>query len=88
MSEDTTQTTIAQGEQQAGTAQGLQLTDLILALQVIQASASRGAVRADEMSTVGSLHDRLFAFLEAQGAITRNAPSAASQDNTSGVQSA
>ena len=49
----------------------LQLSDLVLALQTIQAAAQRGAIRADEMSTVGSLHDRLFAFLEAQGAIKR-----------------
>jgi hypothetical protein len=49
----------------------LQLSDLVLALQTIQAAAQRGAVRADEMSTIGGLHDRLFAFLEAQGAIKR-----------------
>ena len=68
MSDDTTQTT-----EQPPAPQGpsLQLNDLVMALQVIQASAQRGAIRADEMSTVGPLHDRLFAFLEAQGAITR-----------------
>ena len=33
--------------------------------------AQRGAIRADELSSVGGLHDRLFAFLEAQGVITR-----------------
>lgn len=67
MSEDTTQTT-------QPTAPGLQISDLVMALQTIQAMAQRGAVRADEMSTIGGLHDRLFAFLEAQGAITRQAP--------------
>jgi len=49
----------------------LQLSDLVLALQVIQASAQRGAVRPDEMESVGGLYNRLFAFLEAQGAIKR-----------------
>ena len=67
MSDETTQTQ----EQVAPQGPGLQLSDLVMALQVIQASAQRGAIRADEMSTVGPLHDRLFAFLEAQGAITR-----------------
>ena len=68
MSDDTTQTT---EQPQAPQGPSLQLNDLVMALQVIQASAQRGAIRADEMSTVGPLHDRLFAFLEAQGAITR-----------------
>jgi len=72
MSDDTTQTTSAQVEQPAApAAPNLQLSDLVLALQAIQAMAQRGAVRAEEMSTIGPLHDRLFAFLEAQGAITR-----------------
>ena len=51
----------------------LQLSDLVLALQTIQASAQRGAVRADEMEVVGGLYNRLFAFLEAQGVIKRPA---------------
>jgi hypothetical protein len=69
MSEDTTQTNEAQVEQPAPPS--LQLSDLVMALQTIQAMAQRGAVRADEMTTIGGLHDRLFAFLESQGAITR-----------------
>ena len=51
----------------------LQLSDLVTVLQTIQTCATRGAFRADEMSTIGGLHDRLFAFLEVQGAITRQA---------------
>lgn len=69
MSEDTTQTTEATAEQP--TAPSLQLSDLVLALQTIQTASQRGAIRADEMSTIGGLHDRLFAFLEAQGVISR-----------------
>jgi hypothetical protein len=52
----------------------LQLSDLVLALQTIQAAAQRGAVRAEEMTNVGGLYDRLLAFLEAQGVVTRKAP--------------
>jgi hypothetical protein len=59
----------------------LQLSDLVLALQFIQAASQRGAIRADELSAIGGLHDRLFAFLEAQGAITRQAPAQQSGDN-------
>jgi hypothetical protein len=44
---------------------------------MIQVVAQRGAVRADEMSAVGTLHDRLKAFLEAQGALTTPADTAA-----------
>jgi hypothetical protein len=72
MSEDTIQTTEALAEQTA--APSLQLSDLVLALQTIQTMAQRGAVKAEEMSTIGGLHDRLFAFLEAQGVIKRQAP--------------
>jgi hypothetical protein len=72
MTDETTQTVDTTAtEQQAPTGPSLQLSDLVLALQVIQASAQRGSIRAEEMSTVGPLHDRLFAFLEAQGAIAR-----------------
>lgn len=76
MSDDTIQNTEAPAVEQPA-APSLQLTDLVLALQTIQTVAQRGAIRADEMSTVGPLHDRLFAFLEAQGAITRQVPAQA-----------
>jgi len=59
------------------TGPSLTIADLTLALQTIQATSQRGAIRADEMSTVGGLYDRLFAFLEAQGAISRPQPAAA-----------
>jgi hypothetical protein len=82
MSEDTTQT--AEVVQEQPTAPSLQISDLVLALQTLHAAAQRGAIRADEMSTVGPLYDRLFAFLEAQGAITRQA----TQPNQTGDQNA
>ena len=53
------------------TGPSLSLQDLVLALQTIQACAQRGAVRADEMTTVGGLYDRMFAFLESQGVIKK-----------------
>lgn len=76
MSDDTNQMQDPAVEQIAPAPQApsLQLTDLVLALQTIQAAATRGAIRADEMTAIGGLHDRLFAFLEAQGVITRKAP--------------
>jgi hypothetical protein len=54
----------------------LTLADLTLVLQTLQAMSQRGAIRIDEMSTIGGLYDRLFSFLEAQGAITREDPTA------------
>ena len=64
--------TLAQPQEAAqSTGPSLQLQDLVLALQTIQAAAQRGAVRAEEMTTVGGLYDRMFAFLEAQGVIKR-----------------
>ncbi len=50
-------------------APGLQLSDLVLTLKLIQATAQRGAIRAEEMAEVGALHDRLTKFLVASGAI-------------------
>jgi hypothetical protein len=55
---------------------GLGITDLLLMLQTVQVCAKRGAFRADEMVNIGGLHDRLLAFLEASGAITRETANA------------
>jgi hypothetical protein len=72
--------TLAQPEAPAQPAgPSLSLQDLVLALQTIQAAAQRGAVRAEEMTTVGGLYDRMFAFLEAQGVISRGATPAAEE---------
>jgi hypothetical protein len=51
-------------------APSLQLADLVLALKIIQAVAQRGAIRAEEMTEVGTLHDKLVVFLTSAGAIT------------------
>ena len=54
---------------------GLTIQDLTLTLQAIQVASSRGAFKADELSAIGGLYDRIFKFLEAAGAInTQPAP--------------
>ena len=65
----------------------LQFQDLVLALQTIQAISARGAVRLDEMEVVGGLYNRLFAFLEAQGAISRG-PDGSVASTTTGAPNA
>ena len=79
MSEQTT--TSAPEETVPAQAPSLTLADLTLALETIQIVAQRGAIKAEEMSTVGGLHDRLFAFLKAQGVVGReSAPEAPAAD--------
>ena len=53
----------------AAPAAQLQLQDLMLAAQVIQLASQRGAIRAEEMSQVGGLYERIVAFLQASGAL-------------------
>jgi hypothetical protein len=61
----------------------LQLSDLLLAAQVIQLASQRGAVRAEEMTQVGGLYERLVTFLQASGALkTVDASSAPTSDET------
>lgn len=47
----------------------LNISDLVNVLQVFRTCAQRGAFRADEMSTVGGLYDRLQNFLVSTGAV-------------------
>ena len=54
----------------------LSVQDLMTAAQLIQLGTQRGAWRVEELSTVGGLYDRLLAFLEASGAITRGTAAA------------
>ena len=48
----------------------LNLQDLILVAQIIQVSSTRGAFKADELANVGSLYNKLIAFLQSTGALT------------------
>lgn len=47
----------------------LSVGDLTQVLQVFQVVSQRGAFRADELSSVGALYDRLVAFLKSTGAL-------------------
>jgi hypothetical protein len=72
MSDQTTDTT--QTEAQAPAAPQLQLSDLMLAAQVIQVASQRGAVKAEEMEQVGGLYNRLVTFLQGSGALQPSTP--------------
>jgi len=52
----------------------LTVNDLTLTLQIIQVATSRGAFKADELSAIGGVYDRIFKFLESSGAISTTAP--------------
>ena len=53
------------------TAPNLTVQDLITVAQIIQVSSQRGAFRAEELQNVGGLYNKLIAFLESVGAITK-----------------
>lgn len=63
-------------ETEQSTAPNLTVQDLIIVAQIIQVSSQRGAFRADELEKIGGLYNKLIAFLESVGAITKpeNAP--------------
>ena len=48
---------------------GFGIQDLVFTLQVYEACTQRGAFRADGLSNIGSVYDRLRAFLISNGAI-------------------
>jgi hypothetical protein len=50
-------------------APSLTLQDLITVAQIIQLSSQRGAFRAEELQGVGSLYNKLIAFLQSVGAL-------------------
>lgn len=59
----------AQAEQPAGGTPGLSVQDLIGLAQIIQVTNQRGAYRPEEMVNVGTLYNKLIAFLQSVGAI-------------------
>lgn len=65
---------VTEQAQEAAPAPSLSLQDLIQVVRLIQITAQRGAIQAGEMAAVGAMHDRLVAFLEANGAIQRTPP--------------
>ena len=50
-------------------AAGLTIQDLIYTMQVLQVVSQRGAFRADELTSVGALYDKLVTFLASTGAL-------------------
>ena len=53
---------------------GLAIQDLRVAADIINICTQRGAFRANELSSVGLLYDRLTAFLTANDASTEPQP--------------
>lgn len=59
----------------------LSLADITLALQIIQVASQRGAFKTEEFAEVGGCYNRILAFLEAAGAVTRNDSDAAPSES-------
>jgi hypothetical protein len=73
---DQTETTTT--EEQSAVVTPLQLSDLLLTVQVIQLASNRGAFRPEEFQEIGGLYDRIVTFLKDSGAIqTAPAPTEA-----------
>jgi hypothetical protein len=61
-------------------APSLALADLVLLLNLIRVTSERGAIKAEELSAVGAVYDKLLKFLEASGAINRQTPTESQAD--------
>lgn len=59
----------------------INLQDLIFLAQIIQVSTQRGAFRAEELANVGTVYNKLVAFLEASGAVSRTPAEGEAQEN-------
>ena len=73
---DQAETTASEQPQQPS----LTLQDLVLVAQIIQTTSQRGAFKADELQNVGTLYNKLIAFLTSVGAISQ--PSAPADQET------
>ena len=76
MSEQTTEQTVADAPQSQ-----LQLSDILLAAQVIQLASKRGAFSAEEFTQVGGCYERLVSFLRDSGALQTQASSAPTSES-------
>ncbi len=72
-------TPVASTEAQQPAVPSLTLQDLILVAQIIQLTSQRGAYRAEELANVGALYNKLIAFLDSVGAITKPDETAAQE---------
>jgi hypothetical protein len=59
----------------------LNLSDLVFVLQAFQLASSRGAFKPEEFTAVGGCYERIFAFLEAQGAVKKPEQTGETQGN-------
>lgn len=57
----------------------LTLQDLILAANIINVVSQRGAIKAEEMETVGAFYNKLVSFLRANG--VKSADEQAAEDS-------
>lgn len=64
-------TPVASAEIQQPAPPSLTLQDLVLVAQIIQLTSARGAYKAEELANVGTLYNKLIAFLDSVGAITK-----------------
>lgn len=60
----------------------LTLQDLTLVVQILETMSARGAVKAEELSSVGQLYDRITAFLK----VASGAPQPASDAKTDSAE--
>lgn len=60
----------------------LTLQDLTLMIQILEVGTNRGAWKADELSSVGGLYDRIAAFLTAAGVELKKNLDNSSQEKT------
>lgn len=68
-------------EQTSNTQPQLNLNDLIFVLQAFQMAANRGAFKPEEFTAVGGCYERIFAFLESQGAVKKSDQTEQTQGN-------
>ncbi len=48
----------------------ISISDLVLLLNLVRVTTERGAIKAEEMSAVGLVYDKLVKFLQASGALS------------------
>jgi hypothetical protein len=52
-------------ETQGATSPGLGLADIAFLLQIVEICSQRGAFKADELTSVGTVYDKVKAFISA-----------------------
>jgi len=59
----------------------LALSDLILLYNLVKVTAERGAIKAEEMTAVGAVYEKLGKFLQSSGVFNQPAPAAEQATN-------